>query len=280
MTSLTIGNFDGVHLGHRAILDRAQERGGSVVVYTFSNHPAEVLRSLSIPKLSTLPHRMKLLKEAGVETTYLTPFTLPFSRQTAREFLTDLHRSTPFSHLVLGYDAVIGCDRVSDLAPLGKELGFSVEYLDPAKIDGQIVSSSTIRAAIQNGELEWASRLLGRPYSILATVEQGAGKGGVLGFPTANLAVQELALPPFGVYAVEALFEGEYFPAIANLGKAPTLHQDRPPLLEVHLIGREQHLYGKELEVVFRRFLRPERKFENVQDLKEQIRCDLGVVSK
>ncbi len=273
--ALTIGNFDGVHLGHQAVIHRLKQAAAHTVVFTFSNHPQEILRGSPLSLLTTLPHRLALLQEAGIDQAVVIPFTKPFSEQTAKVFLSQLKRDIPFTHLILGHDAMVGSDRETNLRKLCGELAFSLEYLPPFSIDGQVISSTLIRKAIQEGDLTLASRLLGRPYSILGTVQPGHGKGASLGFPTANIPVANLILPPLGVYAVDALIDGKSCPAIANLGKAPTLHTDRPPCLEVHLINQQRNLYNQPLEVRFKKFLRSERKFESITDLQKQIAIDI-----
>ncbi len=204
--------------------------------------------------------------------------------QSARDFLMLLKQKIPFSHLILGHDAMIGHDRKKDLREYCSQLAFTLEYLEPVYIDGytdgKIVSSSAIRKSIQTGKLREASAFLGRPYSIFATVEPGEKKGRALGFHTANLPVEELALPPFGVYATRVLLDNQVFPAVANLGYAPTLHKDRPPCLEVHLLDDQRDLYEKSLEVLFIKFLRPEKRFASISDLKAQIQQDISLASK
>jgi riboflavin kinase / FMN adenylyltransferase len=273
--ALTIGNFDGVHLGHQALFKRLKQAAPHASVITFSNHPEEVLRKTSIPHLTTLAHRLALFEKMGIDDTILIPFSEEFSKQTARGFLTQLKLAIPFTYLILGHDAVIGHDRKHDLYDLCEELSFTLEYLEPVHINGTIISSSAIRKCIHAGQLADASLLLGRPYSIFATVQHGQGKGRSLGFHTANLPVEELALPPLGVWAVNVKISHETLPAVANLGHAPTLHKDRPLCLEVHLIDDFRDLYGKELEVFFLKYLRPEKHFESLEALKTQIGQDI-----
>ncbi len=273
--SLTIGNFDGVHLGHQAILSRLS---GQKVVFTFSNHPIEVLQSCPFFRLTTTSHRLRLLEKNGVDTTLIVPFTEAFSKQPADEFITQLHIALPFSHLVLGHDAVIGHKRQGDtilLQELATKLGFSLTYLEPITFNGAPVSSSQLRALIQKGSFEEASKLLGRPYSIQSVVEPGDQQGRHLGFKTANLKVHSLCLPPLGVYVVQTEIENKSYIGVANLGHAPTLHANRPPILEVHLIDYQGELYGLEIEVEFLKFLRPEKRFDSIEALKRQIQNDI-----
>ncbi|MCH9626389.1 MAG: Bifunctional riboflavin kinase/FMN adenylyltransferase [Chlamydiales bacterium] len=273
--SLTIGNFDGVHLGHQKILSQLQNQK---VVLTFSNHPLEVLKQEPFYSLTTPLHRLYLFEKFGVDTTILLPFTEAFSRQTPEEFLLNLRAFVPFTHLVLGYDAVLGHNREGNstlVKALAGKHGFSLNYLDPVSCDGEIVSSSAIRAHIQKGNFAQASALLGRPYSMMTKVEPGEQKGRLLGFQTANLKVHSLCLPPLGVYIVRVWLDEKLYYGVANLGNAPTLHANRPPILEVHIIDFDGELYQRTLEVEFLQFLRPEKKFASIEELKAQISQDV-----
>ncbi len=278
--SLTIGNFDGVHLGHQAILSKLQNHK---VVVTFSNHPLEVLKSSPFYRLTTISHRLNLLEKQGVEVTVMLPFTEAFSKQTPEEFLLKLRASIPFSHLCLGHDAALGAERQGDstfLETFARAHHFTFERVEAVKLDHSTVSSSKIRAYIQSGEFENASTLLGRPYSIRSLVEPGARQGRILGFQTANLKVHTLCLPPLGVYSVRTYIDGKPYLGVANLGRAPTLHADRPPILEVHLIDFSGDLYSQELEVFFLKFLRPEKRFESIDALQAQISTDIKAAKK
>ena len=273
--ALTIGIFDGVHLGHQALLKRLKQVAPQTAVITFSNHPTEVLRDTGVTYLTTLSHRLALFERLGIDDTLLIPFSKEFSEQIAENFLITVQQSIPFTHLILGHDALIGHDRQNDLRDVARKLGFSLEYLKPVHVEGHLVSSSEIRQHIRAGNLEAASRLLGRPYSIYATVVRGQGKGGLLGFHTANLPVETLALPPLGVYAALVKIKDETYSAVANLGHAPTLHQDRPTCLEVHLIDTHKELYDQHIEVLFLKYLRPEKRFPSPEALKLQIAEDI-----
>ena len=280
---LTIGNFDGVHIGHQSILKKtiqlAAESRRESAVLSFSNHPSTILRpSQAVRSLCTLAHKLHLLEAAGIDQLYLIPFTKEFSTLSAEEFLKNLHAKNPFSHLVLGYDAVIGKDKQGDRATvesLADQIGFKVVYLPEYKIEGQTVSSSLIRRTIQNGDLKSAAKLLGRPYSIYAQVQKGAGRGKDLGIHTANIPVEGLCILPLGVYAVQLVHSEFSYPAVANLGIAPTFRTHSSPLLEVHIWDHSLELYGQYVEVIFHEYIRPEKKFETAQMLKEQIHEDI-----
>ncbi len=279
---LTIGNFDGMHRGHCAVLKRAQElagKEGEIIVLTFRNHPSEVLRPEHPTQLlCTLAHKLHLLQRFGVRKVLLLSFTRHLAQHSAASFIKQIRQFIPFSYLVLGHDATLGRDRQGNRATmqeLGDQWGFNVFYQDEYRFEGHPVSSTRIREAVQRGDFDQVEQLLDRPYSIYAPVSQGEGKGKLIGFPTANLDVTGLCLPPFGVYTVAVLQNSHSMPGIANIGVAPTLRMDTPPLLEVHLFDQEQDLYGQYLEVIFKQFLRPEQKFQNMEQLHQQIKRDI-----
>ncbi len=281
---LTIGNFDGMHRGHCAVLKRAQALlgdEGEIVVLTFRNHPSEVLRPEQPTRLlCSLPHKIHLLQQFGVHRVLLLPFTRYLAQHSAASFIEHIRQFIPFTSLVLGHDATLGRDRQGNRATMqdiGEQWGFHVFYQEEYRFEGQPVSSTRIREALQKGDFEQVELLLDRPYSIYATVSHGEGKGKPLGFPTANLDVTGLCLPPFGVYAVEVLYESRWLQGVANLGIAPTIRTDQVPILEVHLFDFDQELYGQQLEVVFKKFIRPEQKFHHVKEMQQQIRQDIEV---
>ncbi|WP_068467785.1 bifunctional riboflavin kinase/FAD synthetase [Candidatus Protochlamydia phocaeensis] len=282
---LTIGNFDGVHLGHLAVLQRARtfaRDNSQLTVLTFSNHPSEVLRpEQPVPLLCTLKHKIQLLQMHSLQALVLLPFTRYLANHSAASFIERVRQFIPFTHLILGHDATLGRDRQgnkSTMQQLALEWGFTVHYVDEYRYEGQPVSSTRIRGLIQQGELGQAETLLGRPYSIYSHVLPGLGKGKQIGFPTANLEVRGLCLPPFGVYAVEVRKDNQSFRGIANLGLAPTVREDRTPLLEVHLLSSHPDFYEEPIEVIFEGFIRPEKKFESLEDLRRQIKQDIEQV--
>lgn len=282
--ALTIGNFDGVHNGHIALLKRlevaAQDLGGEGVVLSFTNHPAEVLRpGLSIPRLCTVEHKIKLLGEIGINTLVLIPFDHEFANQTPEEFIKRLQKNFDLKLLLLGHDAVIGKNREGApkaLHEIAERDGFSLEYLPELTLDGRKVSSSQIRALITEGNLSGAAHLLGRPYSIYTTTRAGLGLGKRIGYPTLNFDVEGLCLPPYGVYAVSVMIEESLLQGVANLGVAPTVRSDNKPLLEVHLLNYQEHLtLDKGIEAQFVEHIRPEMRFHNIEELQNQISIDV-----
>lgn len=281
---LTIGNFEGVHLGHQALLkqvvDIAKSQKKTPAIITFSNHPSEVLRPTQpTPLLCTTEHKLKLFEEAHIGLVVLLPFTKEFSQQSAEEFLLRVQKAVPFTDLILGSDAHIGKDREGNpktIAALAQKLGFTLDYFPDFNLEGQRISSSRIRECIQQGRLTDAAKLLGRPYSIYGIVLKGTGRGAPLGFPTANISVDKLCLPPQGVYAVRLRSNGVKYDGVANLGNAPTLHQGRAPLLEVHLLDTNIDLYDKFVDVQLLGFIRPEKRFDSIDALKKQIAVDVA----
>lgn len=280
---LTIGSFDGVHLGHQAILQHltqtASRQHAISIVLTFSNHPSKVLRpNAPTPLLCSIDHKLHLIEKAKVFATILLPFTKEFSQQSADIFLKTTREVLPFQTLILGSDAHFGKNRDGDrtvVTALAETQGFTVEYLSDITKNGQRISSSHIRDLIQKGLLKETEDFLGRPYSIYGSVLKGSGRGAPLGFPTANLDVSGLCLPPLGVYAI-SLFEGKNeFKGVANLGYAPTMRADAEPLLEVHLLDYKSDLYGKFVDVQFHEYIRPEKRFSDVEALKNQISLDV-----
>lgn len=280
---LTIGNFDGVHLGHQAVLKHlkqtAKKRRTRSAVLTFSNHPSTVLRPAhSIPLLCTTQHKVKLLEKAFIDLVILLPFTKEFSEQSADLFLQNVKKNLPFQTLILGSDAHFGKNREGDsstVSTLAKTMGFTVEYFPDYTKEGQRISSSLIREYIQRGQLTQAEDLLGRPYSIYGPVLKGHGKGASIGFPTANLAVNDLCLPPLGVYAVTLKVDELEYIGVANLGLAPTVRHENSPILEVHLFDKHLDLYDKIVDVHFHNFIRSEKQFATIEELKKQIAQDV-----
>lgn len=282
---VAVGVFDGVHLGHQRLLHQLREMAavlqGMPTVVTFANHPDRVLHGTAPPLLVSVPHRLRLLRRAGVERLVLLTFEPRLQNMPAREFTERvLTRALRARGLLLGYDSALGKDREGTPArfrELGAEFGFDVRTGSPFEVDGRPVSSTAIRAAIARGDLGLAHRFLGRWPGALGTVVHGDHRGRTLGFPTANVLPQDGVLPPVGVYAVDAILDGEVHPAVANLGIRPTFagDPDGAPRLEVHLLDFTGDLYGRELEVAFRRQLRPELRFPDVGALRAQIAHDV-----
>ncbi len=280
-----IGVFDGVHLGHQAVIStsarHANAAGGKSVVVTFDPHPAKVLRPSEAPHLLTATqHKIALIRGLGVAHLLVIPFDLQFAATPPAEFVQELVRhARPLRQICVGHEWSFGKNRAGNLTllqKLGVEYDFEVIGIKPVAVDGTVVSSTAIRGSVENGDFATAAKMLGREYTILGTVKRGAQLGRKLGFPTANLSAHSEQFPPNGVYAAEANLNGKVLRGVANLGYRPTVESAEPErLLELHLFDLDQEIYGEDVEVRFVRYLRPERKFKNVDELAAQIARDV-----
>ena len=281
---LAIGVFDGLHLGHRAVIEAALasavETDGITAVATFDPHPARVLSPASAPRLITsTQHKLRLLEKSGVVTTLVIPFDRSFSQTEPADFIRNLHGAChQLAHICVGEDWRFGracAGNVGLLTQLGTELGFGVTGVSTVEVGGMKASSTRIREAVAAGDFGIAEQLLGRPYTVLGTVIEGRHLGRELGFPTANLSVHNEQLPPTGVYAVRADWRGRKWGGVGNLGYRPSVEGGKVKrLLEVHLFDLREEIYDEDLEVEFFEFLRPEQKFSSLDELKVQINRD------
>lgn len=292
---LAIGVFDGVHLGHQAVLGRARELAGATaaaVGVTFDRHPAAVLAPDRAPPLLTTPgQRLRALAALGLDAALVLRFDTAFSRVPAEAFIRSMAEGFGRLRAVcVGEDFVFGHRRGGDLAllrRLGEELGFAAEGVPPVLADGEPVSSTRLRELVGAGRLEAAARLLGRPYALAGEVVRGAQLGRRLGWPTANLDIAGRVTPPAGVYAARARImaagaaPGPSWPAAVNVGVRPTVTAGPARLqVEAHLIGFRGELYGRELELEFARRLRDERRFGSLEDLQAQVARDLAEAAR
>jgi riboflavin kinase/FMN adenylyltransferase len=283
---LAIGVFDGVHLGHREVILRAVEdaarAGGTAVTVTFNPHPLRVLRPEQAPHLLTsTAHKLRLIRALGVEHLLILPFDSVLAATPPEEFIRQLASAArPLREICVGHAWSFGRGRAGNLQllqTLGRDLGFSEVGVEAVCMDGEIISSTLIRQAIESGDFARAARFLGRPYAIRGTVVAGAQLGRKLGFPTANLSAHHEQFPPDGVYAIEAQWRQRQLAGVANIGIRPTIRAAAGErLFEVHLFDFAEEIYGEDLEVTFRQFLRPERKFASLEELQAQIARDAG----
>ncbi len=281
-----IGVFDGVHLGHQAVIStsarHAQEAGGTPVVVTFDPHPAKLLRPGEAPRLLTATqHKIALIRDLGVEHLLVISFDRAFASTPPEEFVRQLVKSAqPLREICVGHEWSFGKGRAGNLSllqKLGAQWDFEVVGIKPVAVNGAVVSSTAIRLAVETGDLRRAAEMLGRDYTILGTVERGAQLGRQLGFPTANLSAHSEQFPPNGVYAADATLHGATFRGVANLGVRPTVSGEKPQrLLELHLFDLAEDIYGEEVEVRFGRYLRPEKKFDSLDALRAQIAQDVA----
>ena len=282
---LAIGFFDGVHLGHQQIIRQtvadAELHEALAVVVTFDRHPNTVVAPGRVPPLIySLPQKLQAIASTGADTTLLLHFDEAFSRQTGEEFVRRLVRE--FGHLTsicVGSAFTFGHRRSGDvdlLKRMGAEFKFTVHGLAAVSLDEHVVSSTRIREMIRSGQFDLASQMLGRPYALCGPVMKGDGVGRKLGFPTANIDVNSLAVPPNGVYAVHAHENGRTHRAVVNIGHRPTIPNAAPELrVEAHLLDFKGDLYGKELELSFVAKLRNEQKFPSMEALSDQIKQDI-----
>ncbi len=284
---LALGVFDGVHGGHRVVIERAvaaaRADGGRAGVVTFNPHPIRVLAPEKAPSrlLASLDHKAQILAGIGVDELFVIPFDTEFAARSAEEFIALLCRLCPgLRRIAVGEDWRFGAGRRGDVALLeraGEEHGFVVEAVAPVILGGERISSTRIRQAIRDGNLAAAAAMLGRDYTVTGVVLEGRKLGRTLGFPTANLLTADEQLPPDGVWAVRARVGERWYPGVANLGRRPTVAApDAPRLLETHLFDFDGDLYGTTLEVGFERFLRAEEKFATLDELKEAIARDVA----
>lgn len=282
---VTLGVFDGVHRGHseviRQVVAAARQRSCPSSVVTFDRHPASVLTGEAQPAITSLQHRIRLVRGMQIDFCVVVDFSAQIANMEAAEFARLVcHDLLGAELLVLGFDWRFGRDRQGDVElcrRLGAELGFEVSIVPPVEVDGQPVSSTAIRKAILNGELEVAEKFLGRPVSLYATVVPGQDRGHQLGYPTANLDPHNETIPPEGVYASWAFTDDRPLPAVTSVGPRATFHHEAhpPTVVETHLIGRREDLHGREIEVQFVSRLRAQRAFASGEELKAQIALDI-----
>lgn len=281
----TIGNFDGVHLGHQAVLsaltERARAAGLPSVVITFEPQPMEFFRPEQAPaRLTRLREKLEAIRGCGVDRVLLIRFNASFAEVEAHDFVRQvLVDQLGIQHLYVGDDFRFGKGRAGDfslLRAMGAEHGFGVESLDTVSEDGCRVSSTRIREALQQGELAHAARCLGRRYCICGHVSHGNKRGRTIGFPTMNVPLLRRSTPLRGVFAVQVLgLADEPLPGVANIGNRPTLTGDDRFLLEVHLFDFSDEVYGRHVEVDFVERIRDEHKFESFDALRAQIQRDV-----
>ena len=288
---LALGVFDGVHLGHQAVIQNAvnasHESGGQVGVVTFEPHPVRVLAPDRAPRriLASIEHKANLLGDMGVDFLCVQEFTHEFAAREARDFIDDLvNYSDGLRSIAVGEDWIFGKERGGNVAKLnewGIEMGFEVSATIPVMVSGERVSSTRVRQAVRDGNLKAVSEMMGRPYDVVGTVVEGKQLARQLGFPTANVVVHNEQLPPDGVWALEVGYKGKLYKGIGNLGRRPTVeHEGARRLLEIHLFGFQGNIYGETLEAEFVSYIREEKKFESVDDLRAQIESDVEQVKQ
>lgn len=285
---LAIGVFDGVHLGHqyllRRLVERAKQLGTTATAMTFDPHPRAILGAPEpVRYLVGLAERKELIRSLGVEVVITLHFTRDVANKTAEEFLSTVKARFGISELWVAQGFALGRGRHAT-GPILKEiaagLGITVHTIAPLTRDGVVVSSTNVRRLVQEGDVKAAAELLGRPYSLEGTVERGAQRGRLLGFPTANIACDpSRVLPMDGVYVVRALLPSGSYPAVADIGTRPSFGENERAL-EVHILDFDQDIYGQPMRVEFLTCLRPDTRFASVEELKAQVSADIQVAAQ
>ena len=282
-TLLTIGVFDGVHLGHKYLISLlrglAWQRNLLSGVVTFRQHPKALLSpQTKLPSLTDLDQRIALLKNEGVEAVIPISFTRELAQLSARQFVSLLKKYLRMQGLVIGYDFALGQNREGDsdnLHALGQDMNFTITVMPPVMINGEVISSTAIRNALAIGDMKRVHRLLGYFFSLRGRVVTGSRRGIELGFPTANLSVNsDQAIPADGVYATWAYIDDKAYPSMTNIGRCPTF-DDGERTVEVHVIDYQGDLYEQEMKINIIERLRDEKKFDNAEALKRQIAEDI-----
>ncbi|MCT4581383.1 MAG: bifunctional riboflavin kinase/FAD synthetase [Flavobacteriales bacterium] len=283
---VTVGTFDGVHIGHQKIITRleeiAKQKGGESVLLTFFPHPRMVIfpENNNLKLINTLDEKIKLLESFGLDHLIILPFDKSFSRITPTEYIRDfLVSSIKVNTLVIGYDHRFGRNRqgslelLNELAPV---YGFEVEEISAQEIDEIKVSSTKIRNAILDGAIDIASDYLKHPFSIKGTVIKGNQIGRTLGYPTANISVAEQykIIPKNGVYAIQGIIDGTVYDGMLNIGNRPTVTKDTNETIEAYFFELNKDIYDKEIEILFIKKLRDEKKHASIEDLKLQLEKD------
>ena len=283
-----VGNFDGVHLGHQRILatlkERAMPHGGTVVVISFDPHPQRVLHPDTAPRLiATHKQKVAWLEEAGVDLMLELPFTRELAALTPAAFVERvLLRGLQVAEIHIGRNFRFGHDRAGNfetLEELGRRHGFTAMAVAGVRQDGMRISSSRVRTALGAGDVELAAELLGRDEELVGQVVPGNARGRILGFPTANLTVENELVPFTGVYATHLLVDDEPLPAVTNIGSRPTF-PGAGPAVETHILDYQGDLYGQRIRLRFTRRLRDEQRFAGLEELKAQIARDVTAARK
>lgn len=285
---ITIGNFDGVHIGHQAlfheVIEKAETIGGTSVAMTFEPHPLRVLKQNNHPPLITLiEQKTELIERTGIDVLICIPFTLEFAALSAEQFVRDLLvKKIGMKAIVVGQDYSFGKNRVGNIDLLktyGPEYGFEVivaGWIKSARAIAERISSTKIRELVMDGCMERAEKMLGRHYQIRGEVVTGRDRGGkVLGIPTANITLQDELCPKTGIYAVTVEFDGSQHQGVANIGYSPTF-EDHVFTVEVHILDFNADIYGKKIRVNFIKRIRDEIKFSNISELIAQIKLDIA----
>lgn len=281
---ITLGNFDGVHLGHqeliRMVIRRARQIGGTSLVVTFRPHPLKILAPEKCPPLiSIYEEKIRLIEQLGIDVLVKIPFSMEFAAMSPEAFVKDiLCGLLGTKEIFVGSNYRFGKSRAGNVAmlrELGKALGFTVQEVEQVALGGEVISSTIIRQLLRDGEVEHAARLLGRVYAVSGIVVKGDARGRGLGFPTANIVAKHAIIPADGVYAVRLHVRDRFYDGIANIGLRPTF-DTKVRTIEVHVFDFDEDIYGEDISLYFIRKIREERKFSGPQELVCQIHTDIA----
>ena len=283
---LTIGNYDGLHLGHGRIIARVKQRAaeidGTSILMTFHPHPLQVLRhSRELPFITPEEQKERVIEEMGIDVLFVVPFTDEFSHISPEAFIeTILVGRFNIKGIVIGHDFRFGRDGKGDAALLermSRTFGFFVEVVDPITLDGQRVASNRIRTLLTDGEVTEGAKMLGRPYVIAGTVVRAKGRGATIGFPTINLRTDYPLIPRNGVYVTEAEVNGRWLPSVTNIGHNPTFEAGMERSIETFILDFSDDLYDRKVRVRFLKRIRDEVRFGSIEELKSRIAEDVGI---
>jgi len=287
-TAITIGTFDGLHLGHQKILDNLKEKAGETsgrnFIVTFDPHPRTIVnRGIEVALLSTIEEKLEIFEKCGIENVLVVEFTKDFSQISYSAFIEKyLVFGIGLNNVVIGYDHKFGKDRSGDeevLLKYGRKANFGVTVVPPFTIEDEIISSTKIRKTLDDGNVELSNNYLGRPYSLTGKVIPGEKRGRIIGFPTANIEVSNefKLIPKNGVYLVSCLVDSQQYYGLMNIGVRPTFDKSEQVHLETHILDFSQDIYGMNFKVDFIRRIRDEQKFDSVDQLIHQINIDKDV---
>jgi len=287
-SAVSVGIFDGVHIGHKEILSQlirySKRRNLQSVVVTFDPHPAKVLKKgQPVAAITSLGHRLRLLEKSSVDKCLVISFDKAFAKKSAHDFVDKLLvDKLNMKALIVGGTFSFGREQVKTIPALKKiadKFGFKLMPVKPKHFRKRTISSSLIRHLIEKGRLKTAESLLSRPVSILGTVIKGRKRGRIIGFRTANINPHHEAIPPGGVYAAHTVLDKKRYKSVVNIGRRPTFNE-KEPSIEVHIFGINRDIYGKDIEVLFKKRLRSERRFKNENHLRAQIIKDAHLAQK
>jgi len=283
---LTVGNYDGLHLGHRRIIERVKQRAseidGTSMLMTFHPHPLHILRrERELPFITPEEQKERVIEEMGIDVLFVVPFTGEFSRITPEAFVEKiLCRRLGIKGIVIGHDFRFGSQGKGDVALLRRmshSQGFFVEVVDPVTLEGERVASNRIRTLLADGDVVQSARMLGRPYVIAGTVVRAKRRGTTIGFPTINLRTDYPLIPRNGVYVTEAEVDGRWLGAVTNIGHNPTFETGMERSIETFILDFNADLYDKEIRVRFLKRIREEERFASVEELKRRIAEDVEI---